>query len=1002
MFHRQCPTTGKAEDRENLYGNEKELLTACPNCGARNASGIEPLRRFQESDDEVGLAMAIPFAHFQIEPWLGQSSPPRKLLCFTDHRQRAAAFPSLLEEETFDWDMGRKIVETVIRVSRPPSVVELGEHLAEIADPNSSLYDPNFFLPVSRYPDEDLDSKEKRNLWVAETFSYFGIPDSARDSAEDLGLIRVEYRLKNDEIKELNEPILNFTRDFEEANALLQTLLRFVRHRKAFTLPKGVKPDAVAFGRVTADLAYVKQKGNVKNSIGWLPARDNESAITDYVRRIFHITHNEALNIASAIWDILTLRHLLLEYRGRWKLDHERLYVLRSEKRYVCNRCGLVIAYSVRNYCPRRECNGTLELKDFDPSENIIGRWVAGVGHPRFAALKSEEHTAQISKDLAKDIEDEFRAQGINLLSSTTTFEMGINIGDLQKVLLRNAPPSSASYVQRVGRAGRGKEKNSVAVTLCRRTKYDGDAWENPPRLMAGEVHVPVVYTKNRVISQRHFNATAFAAFLRVKIRDQGVLGKVSQKIRIESFLPTEFRKNIPKDWFQLKSEGLYLDFPYWFNDKAEDEIFHGDAGHMVVEAACGFVDARIVAIQTYIDILNNIGEELRAFMSERQGLIVEGKDIRDIDQSIKNILGNDVISTLVQNGFLPRYAFPLDVVKLETGKSRWSADSDVELNRDRGLAIAEFAPGAQVIAHKKVFTSAGLYVVSKRDKPEQRWYSKCPTCEQIRTSSTKESLKGACLVCQRPITDQYIYPFVSPAAFSVRVNETQGGTRYRRSTLLRQRQSITHFIDYIGEESYLERGLFRIALKESGSLFRYNLGPNNEGFMLCPECGASESLRRYRAGKKHLKLRSFSGTTMCGNTRPWTKRLAYGHEFSSFCLIARPLGVPPPVESLAYALQRGLCRTLDLESSDIGVSWRWLATKTGRTGSEIILYDYAPGGAGFVKEGYENWEQVVKSAFEMCNECTCDMACYDCLKSYQNQAHHEILNRRAVADFLR
>src|SRR4029434_9531828 len=54
----------------------------------------------------------------------------------------------------------------------------------------------------------------------------------------------------------------------------------------------------------------------------------------------------------------------------------------------------------------------------------------------------------------------------------------------------------------------------------------------------------------------------------------------------------------------------------------------------------------------------------------------------------------------------------------LETGWSRWSRDADVELSRDRGIAIAEFAPGAQVIAHKKVFTSAGLYVVSNRDKP--------------------------------------------------------------------------------------------------------------------------------------------------------------------------------------------------------------------------------------------------------------------------------------------
>ena len=51
---------------------------------------------------------------------------------------------------------------------------------------------------------------------------------------------------------------------------------------------------------------------------------------------------------------------------------------------------------------------------------------------------------------------------------------------------------------------------------------------------------------------------------------------------------------------------------------------------------------------------------------------------------------------------------------------------------------MAEFAPGVQVIAHKKVFTSNGLYVVSKMDKPTRQWYSECPDCKQIRTGQTQ------------------------------------------------------------------------------------------------------------------------------------------------------------------------------------------------------------------------------------------------------------------------
>lgn len=55
-----------------------------------------------------------------------------------------------------------------------------------------------------------------------------------------------------------------------------------------------------------------------------------------------------------------------------------------------------------------------------------------------------------------------------------------------------------------------------------------------------------------------------------------------------------------------------------------------------------------------------------------------------------------------------------------------------VELSRDRGIAIAEFSPDARVIIHKKVITSAGLYVGSEIDKPVRYWYSKYPIVEQI------------------------------------------------------------------------------------------------------------------------------------------------------------------------------------------------------------------------------------------------------------------------------
>ncbi len=887
VFHRQRPS----DKRENIYKQEKKLLTLCPNCGTRNSSGLEPVRRFQESDDETGLAMAIPLAHFQVSPIQTNKKISRKLLCFTDHRQRAAAFPSLLEEETFVHDMGRKIVQIVNNKKTPFELIALGEYLADIADPKSDEYDSDFFLPVSRNPDDDLDTKGKRNLWIAETFGYFGIPDSARESAEDLGLVMVECKLSDSEKMDFHNILKTQKFTIDETTALLQVLLGIIRQKKAFTLPKGrVNVDDLAFGRVTADISFVLRREKNEDSNGWLPSENKDGSfrnhiIFDYLKRLFDLPPKETISIAENIWNFLISNFILIEKNGRYKLDHEKIIIKKASSRYVCNRCNLVTTYSVKQCCSKKGCNGKLELQPFDPSlENIIARWVAGESKHKFTSLKSEEHTAQINKELARIIEDEFRAEGVNLLSSTTTFEMGINIGDLQKVLLRNAPPTSASYVQRVGRTARGKDKNSVCVTLCRRTKYDADAWNDPPRLISGEVRTPTVFIQNKVIAQKHFNAVVFAKFLRVNISK---FGEIKQQIRLESFLPKDSRKNIPESWFEIGPTNIYLNFSEWLDQQNKPDIFQTEIGKDITEPIGNFEKGKLEASNNYKYILDKISEELSELMAERKKLYDRGYQTTDIEQSVKKLLGSDIITILAKRGFLPRYAFPLDVVTLETGQTRWTQNQEVELSRDRGIAIAEFAPGAQVIAHKKVFTSAGLYIVSKADKPERKWFSKCPSCEQIRTASIKESLISNCAICNRSITDQYIEPFVEPISFSILVDKKKSNTtRYRRSTLIRQRQTITHFIDSIDESNLSDHGLFRLALKEDGALFRYNKGQGNEGFILCPK-------------------------------------------------------------------------------------------------------------------GFDNWEKIIEQTRDICNKCTCETVCYDCLKNYSNQLYYEKLNRNTVIDFL-
>ena len=1014
VFHRQCD----AEKTDNLYTQTKKPLLYCPNCGARNASGIEPVQRFQESEDETGLAMAIPLAHFQVSPRENENKkPPRKLLCFTDHRQRAAAFPSLLEEETFTHDLGRKIVQIMRQSgSEGLAVVDLGCRLFD------ATHDyPDFFLPVSRLPDDMPENPRKKenlyqSLWVGETLSYFGIPDSARESAEDLGLVAVEYSVSEKQLAAFHDLFKGFGVDGNAAAAALQILLGYLRQNKAFTLPNGVRPDDAAFGRVFATIAY--DLATDKSVQGWLLNKKGElrnNFITSFLRRITKLKEDKPLReCGGEVWQFLTGEGFLQRISNprAWQLDHERIVVKPATGRYECPRCGIVTAYSARGVCPRKKCDGTLEAVSFEKSrlaENLIAQWVAGQGSPRFTTLKSEEHTAQINKDLAKRIEDRFREDdddpsqndGVNLLSSTTTFELGVNIGDLQKALLRNAPPASANYVQRVGRTGRGKDKNSVCVTICRRTKYDADMWKEPERLMSGSIRPPTVFLENRQIAQRHFNAVAFAHFLRDEY--ESALGKApAQKIPLELFLKSESREKIPEGLRKHKPE-KFLAFADWLSKQTENVLFVTENCVDLLKAVKDFSDGVNQCQESYDKAFAEIADELNALAEERKQLFKKGYSIELIDDSIRKLFATDVIAELVKRGFSPRYAFPLDVATLETGFTRWQQDSDVELSHDRGIAISEFAPGAQVIARKQVFTSEGLYVSSRDDKPERRWYARCRQCHQIETAVKK--LGSECPVCKSP--GRMLAQFVEPSAFSIRVDKGKR-PHFRRATLLRQRQPLTHFTDRIEEEKFEDCGLFRLAWKPDGKLFRYNLGPENKGFVLCRACGYSAPRRNFKKGKKHKKLRWLKGQDKnCENKNLWgaagMNGLAYGHEFQSHCLVVRPQRECDSAlsASLMFALQKGMCRVLELEALDVGVTRRWLSHKNVDGAKvEFILYDQTPGGAGFVKDGKDRWREVEDQAKEVCRTSInhrCKRACYDCLKDFGNQSYHEDLDRHSV-----
>ena len=79
--------------------------------------------------------------------------------------------------------------------------------------------------------------------------------------------------------------------------------------------------------------------------------------------------------------------------------------------------------------------------------------------------LYIKEHTAQLAKDQQTRYQEAFVQKKINALSCSTTFEMGVDVGSLETVYMRDVPPSPSNYVQRAGRAGRAKHSAAFVMT---------------------------------------------------------------------------------------------------------------------------------------------------------------------------------------------------------------------------------------------------------------------------------------------------------------------------------------------------------------------------------------------------------------------------------------------------------------------------------------------------------------------------------------------------------
>lgn len=638
--------------------------------------------------------------------------------------------------------------------------------------------------------------------------------------------------------------------------------------------------------------------------------------------------------------------------------------------------------------------------------------------------ILAQEHSAQIDGHNLTIREDNFKQGKINLLSCSTTMEMGVDIGKLTAVAMNNVPPHPANFLQRAGRAGRRSETAALSFTLCKATPHGEAVFNNPLWPFTTKLAMPKVDLKSTSIVQRHINALILATFLADKYPDK------------------VFSLDI--GWFLEKREDestIYNQFFNWCENliKTENHLLHEGIISLIRRSILSGMSVPLLIKRTLEKIDYVVERWEKDFRILEEQLIIlktpraDSKPEQAVSIQLKRLKGEYLLGALASEGFLPGYGFPTDVVPLITTtiedlqRHARQAREDNRTkkvgypSRNLSLALRDYAPGTDTVLDGRVYRSGGITLnwqlpANLNAAPEiqsLRWVWRCNKCG---SNGTKLTLPEYCIECGE--TERItLHRYIQPSGFAVDLR-LQPHNNVSIPQYLPLNEPLISMEDAVWM-NLANASFGRYRTTSTGYVFHHSAGLHGNGYSLCLRCGRAESLlaenKRSDILKNHKRLRG--GKTddrelACpGNHESWAIvdgiHLGASYLTHVFELQLQDKGTDRLVSrataySISVALREALCSLLGIEEDEIGCSALASIDKYGQAGYSICLYDTATNGAGYVIQApalIDNLFILARSALDCIKKC--DTACQACILTYDTQHHLKELNRHSALAIL-
>lgn len=946
-----------------------------------------------------------------------------QFLIFSDSRQGAAKFACFLEE-MYKQFLRRRGIWKVIgeneqKYSKGLTVSDFVGLLQNYFSTTQLFRTSNFIR------DADSAIANDKNAWIAVLDELY---NCNRDtSLVSLGMMSFEYLGNSQRIVDVVAQ--NYHISHNDAKNYLEYLMSEIVRTGAI-LPDSASDihdeDREYLFFTPHQKVVTKTKNDVFNSSPFLPTiRRLVSGKKTYyhsnklltTKRILKVDDDGAMNFLGQYWQYLTSDVGGNEYRlqstagGGYLLPAKyfRVHFGKNAVLWKCKKCGKVTQYNMGGTCNHNGCCGELERIDSVKmaSNNYYAKlYECGKITPLFV----KEHTAQLAKNDALDYQQQFIRKEINALSCSTTFEMGVDVGDLETVFLRNIPPLASNYAQRVGRAGRSIDAAAFALTYARLSSHDFTFFDKPENMINGRIYPPNFSLDNEKILKRHVYAIALSAFLnshsdmydhnsaKAFINEKGYKDFIKWLESKPETLTVLIRKSLPDVNLALRQK--YVDSYEWLND------FCGENG----------IFTRLInEFEANVSYLKKECDKARKEQDDRSLIALNNR--------LRKYENNELIDFLVRGNILPKYGFPVDSVELTQNIASDNLKS-LNLSRDLAVAIAEYAPSSEIVADGRLYTSRYIRkpVVnhSEMNDFDICYLATCPDCGNVNFSEMPIGKNGwECVVCGKKLQKLHFHPSIEPRSGFITEEEV------KKVPLHAQERKYKTEAIYIGDKNakvidQFDYDVNGIGIHISSTTNDSLVVKSTNEFYVCSKCGYSiasdESVllrdySDYRPGAVFLedakrRHRHPFGKGLCTSTS--LRKYGLHHEFKTD--VAKIIfdcntNDYPTMLSVMYAILNAFSQELDIERRDIKGCLTY-KVRDGRMEHCIIIYDSVPGGAGhsrrIVTEDGAILRNVIQRAYDTLRTCQCEPSCYRCLRSYENQRVHEILNRDKALEFLK